>query len=131
VIKEQNGVLRVTIRELRDPMGLWQVLRAAGVPANVRFLHHDFMASTSARGLPRGCLSPPMSDEANAKLQAKIMPGIPSLKDGVVLKIRPSAIPHRIGLFLEAWVASPGTQSGRFLTMQTDLVQATPKCTGG
>jgi len=47
-----------------------------------------------------------------------------------VLNVRPSAFPRGIGLFLEAWVASPGIRSGRFLTMQTDLVQATPQCTG-
>jgi hypothetical protein len=121
----------VTIRELRDPVGLWQALRKDGVAANVRFLHHDFMATTSAHAIPKSCRAPQMSDEANAKLQEKIMPGIPSPMSGVVLKIRPLAIPHGIGLFLEAWAASPGTRSGAYLTMQTDLVQATPRCTGG
>jgi hypothetical protein len=130
VIRERHGLVKVTIRELRDPAGLQQMLRAAGVPLNVRFLHHDFMASTSTRGLPKGCLAPRMSNQANAKLQAKIMPGIPSLQDGVVVNIRPSAIPHGIGLYLKAWAASPGTQSGAFLSLQIDLVQATPQCTG-
>jgi hypothetical protein len=56
VIKERNGLLKVTIRELRDPAGLWQMLREHGV---------------------------------------------------------------------KAWTASPGA-----LSLQIDLVQATPQCTG-
>jgi hypothetical protein len=130
VIKERHGVLRVTIRELRDPVGLRQALRAAGVPANVRFLQHDFTPTTSTHDLPKGCLNPRMSDKDNAELQGKIMPGIPHLASGVVVNIRPSAIPHGIGLYLKAWAASPGTQSGAFLSLQIDLVQATPQCTG-
>jgi hypothetical protein len=130
VIKEEHGLLRVTIRELRDPVGLRQALRAAGVPANVRFLQHDFTPTTSTHDLPKGCLNPRMSDKDNAELQGKIMPGIPHLASGVVVNIRPSAIPHGIGLYLKAWAASPGTQSGAFLSLQIDLVQATPQCTG-
>jgi hypothetical protein len=130
VIKERHGLLKVTIRELRDPAGLQQMLRAAGVPVNVRFLHHDFTPTTSTRDLPKGCLNPRMSDKDNAELQGKIMPGIPHLASGVVVNIRPSAIPHGIGLYLKAWAASPGTQSGAFLSLQIDLVQATPQCTG-
>jgi hypothetical protein len=130
VIKEQHGLLRLTIRELRDPAGLQQMLRAAGVPANVRFVHHYFMASTSDRGMPKGCLKPRMSNEANAKLQGKILPIHPWPAGGVAVNIRPSAIPHGIGLYLKAWAASPGTQSGEFLSLQIDLVQATPGCTG-
>ena len=130
VVKEQHGRLKVTIRDLRDPVGLQQMLRAAGVPVNVRFLHHDFTPTTSTRDLPKGCLTPRMSDEANAKLQEKIMPGIPHPASGVVVTIRPSAIPRGIGLYLKAWVASPGTQSGAFLSMEIDLVRATHRCTG-
>jgi hypothetical protein len=130
VIKERHGLLKVTIRELRDPAGLQRMLRAAGVPANVRFLDHDFTPTTSTHDLPKGCLNPRMSDKDNAELQDKIMPGIPHLASGVVVSIRPSAIPHGIGLYLKAWAASPGTQSGASLSLQIDLVQATPQCTG-
>jgi hypothetical protein len=66
-----------------------------------------------------------MSDEANAHLQEKIMPGIPSVARGVAVSIRPSAIPRGIGLYLKAWTASPGA-----LSLQIDLVQASPQCTG-
>jgi hypothetical protein len=125
-----HGVLHVTIRELRDPAGLRQALRADGVPANVKFLRHDFTATTSTRGLPKGCLNPRMSNRANAELQAKIMPMHPMPAGGVAVNIRPAAIPHGIGLYLKAWAASPATHSGPALTLQIDLVQATPQCTG-
>jgi hypothetical protein len=130
VIKLQHGVLRVTIRELRNPAGLWSLLRADGVPANVQFLKHNFMPTTSTRDLPQGCLNPRMSDRANAELQGKIMPIDPLPVGGVAVNIRPSAIPHGIGLYLKAWAASPGTQSGAALSLQIDLVQATAQCTG-
>ena len=130
VIKLQHGVLRVTIRELRNPAGLWSLLRADGVPANVQFLKHNFMPTTSTRDLPNGCLNPRMSDQANAELQGKIMPIDPLPVGGVAVNIRPSAIPHGIGLYLKAWAASPGTQSGAALSLQIDLVQATAQCTG-
>ena len=130
VIKEKNGLLRVTIRELRDPVGLRQALREAGVPANVRFLNHNFTPTTSTRDLPKGCLNPRMSNKANAKLQGKIMPMNPLPLGGVAVNIRPSAIRHGIGLYVKAWAASPGTRSGAYLSLQIDLVQATPQCTG-
>jgi hypothetical protein len=130
VIKERHGLVKVTIRELRDPAGLQGMLRAAGVPVDVRFLHHDFIPTTSAHDLPKGCLAPRMSDAANARLQEKIMPGIPSPENGVVLKIRPSAFPHGIGLYMKAWAAGPGPQGGAYLSVQTGLVQASPQCSG-
>jgi len=130
VVKEKHGLLRLTIRELRDPAGLQQMLRAAGVPANVLFLNHHFTPTTSTRDLPKGCLNPRMSDKANAELQGRIMPMKPLPIGDVAVNIRPSAIPHGIGLYVKAWAASPGTQSGPYLDLQIDLVQATPQCTG-
>jgi hypothetical protein len=137
VAREPNGLVAVTIRELRDPAGLWRMLRADGVPANVRFLSHSFTPTTSASAIPRACHPPHMSDTANAHLQEKIMPqvgpgaGAPIPSGGaVVLTIRPSAIPRGIGLYLEAWAASSGAQTGPILSLQTDLVLVSPPCTG-
>jgi hypothetical protein len=137
VTREPNGLVAVTIRELRDPAGLWRMLRADGVPANVRFLSHPFTPTTSASAIPRSCHPPHMSDQANASLQEKIMPqagpgaGAPIPSGGaVVLIIRPAAIPPGIGLYLEAWAAGPGGQAGPVLSLQTDLVLASPSCTG-
>jgi hypothetical protein len=150
VVKEQDGVLLVTINELRDPAGLWRRLHQDGVPAHIVFRHHDFVASTTSH-VPPPCQAPRMSDEANAELQGKIMPmwpllgsparpghGHPRVSSGitkdvrpqVVLAIRPAAIPHGIGLFIEAWAASPGTRSGQYLSMQTELVLTSHSCTG-
>lgn len=129
VIKERHGLVKVTIRELRDPAGLQKTLRAAGLPANVRFVHHFFQPPNSVH-LPEGCLAPQMSDKAIAKLMAKIEPSnipVPSA-DAVIL--RSSAIPHKLGMYLKAWAPKPGTQSSASLVMETGLVQATPQCTG-
>lgn len=52
----------------------------------------------------------------------------PGLQGGIAVTIRPSAIPHGIGLYLNAWAASPGANGG--LSLQIDLVQANPQCTG-
>jgi hypothetical protein len=130
VVKEPHGVVQVTIRELRDPVGLWRMLRADHVPAYVRFLPHNFMASTSTHDLPKVCRAPRMSNEANANLQVKIMPMNPPPLGSVAINFRPAAIPPGIGVFLKAWAASPGTTNGPYLSLQVDLVQASPQCTG-
>ncbi len=51
VIKERHGLVKVTIRELRDPAGLQKTLRAAGVPANVRFV-------PTSSSIPTRCTCP-------------------------------------------------------------------------
>jgi hypothetical protein len=134
VTRHANGIINVTIRELRDPAGLQRTLRANGVPANVVFLGHSFTPTTSSTAIPQSCRAPHLSDKANADLQAKIMPQPgpfnPISPGSIVLMIRPSAIPHGIGLFIEAYAASPGSQSGQGFAMQTDLVQASQQCTG-
>ena len=71
-----------------------------------------------------------MSDKANALLQEKIMPLYPLPLKDVAINIRPKDIPDGIGLYLKAWAASPGTHNGPYLTLQADLVQASPRCTG-
>jgi hypothetical protein len=127
VTAERHGLITVTIRQLRDPSGLWQTLREHGVPANVQFLNHAFTPTTSPHAIPGSCRAPRMSDEANAKLQEKIMPGT-GPQSGVAVTIRPSAIPHGIGLYLKAWAAGPDANEG--LSLQIDLVQASRQCTG-
>jgi hypothetical protein len=132
---QRDGLIKVTIRELRDPQGLARVLRADGVPVSVRFIPHPFTGGTDNEQMPSTCHPPQMSDKANAHLQAKIMPYVPPRADkngnpGLALHIRPSAIPQGIGLSIAAWVAAPGTRNGAYLDLQADLVRASPRCTG-
>ncbi len=129
VVKERHGLIRVTIRQLRDPAGLQQTLRADGIPANVRFVHRFFQPPASVH-LPKGCLAPDLSSEAIAKLERKLIPSnVPVPSDDAVI-LRPSAIPHGIGLSMKAWAPNPGVQSAASLSIEMDLVQATPQCTG-
>jgi len=130
VIKERHGLVKVTIRELRDPAGLQETLRAAGVPANVRFVHHFFQPPNSVH-LPKGCLAPRMPRQASIKLLERIeADNVRYVPSGVAVLLRPSVIPHGLGVYLKAWAPKPGRQSFASLSMQTDLVQATPQCTG-
>jgi hypothetical protein len=128
VVKERHGLIKVTIRQLRDPAGLEQTLRADGVPAHVRFVHRFFQASAAVH-LPKGCLAPHLSGKAIAKLDEKLIPNVYVPNDEAVI-LRPSAIPHGIGLSLKAWAPKPGTRSAASLSMEIDPVQATPQCTG-
>jgi len=146
-----GGVLVVTISELRDPSGLAALLRSYGVPARLEFPGYNFIPTTSLRVIPRSCKSPNMSPRAYSELQTKILPprwawmhikrtrvgphsyifklppgGFASLES---FAIQPSAIPAGIGLFIEAWAAQPG-QTGTQLDRNTDLVEASPQCTG-
>jgi hypothetical protein len=128
VVKEPHGLLKVTIRQLRNPAGLQRALRADGVPADVRFVHHFFQPANS-NDVPKGCLPPHLSSQAIAKVDEKLIPNI-NVPEADAAIIRPSALPHGIGLYLKAWAPNPGTRPGISLSMEINLVQATPHCTG-
>jgi hypothetical protein len=129
VVKERHGLIKVTIRQLRDPAGLERTLRADGVPANVRFVHRFFQAS-SAVHLPKGCQAPHLSAEAIAKLDRELIPSNVIVPNADAVIFRRSAIKHGLGLSLKAWAPKPGTHPAATLSMEMDLVQATPQCTG-
>jgi hypothetical protein len=128
VVKERHGLIKVTIRQLRDPAGLERTLRADGVPAHVRFVHRFFQPSNSNE-VPKGCLPPHLSSQAMAKVDEKLIPNV-TVPEADAAIIRPSALPHGIGLYLKAWAPNPGTRSAATLSMEINLVQATPRCTG-
>jgi hypothetical protein len=123
VVKGPNQTISILIRQLRDPAGMQRTLRADGVPAVVAF-QGGILSDTPP--LPRGCQNPPMSDEANAKLQSKILGPAPGMNVGskVALTIHTAEIPKGIGLNLT--VQASGTSWGWSL----GLVLATPACTG-
>jgi hypothetical protein len=141
----------VTIRELRDPAGLAALLRSHGVPARLDFPGYNFTPTTSLSVIPRSCKSPNLSDKAYSELTTKILPPPPTWrfawlhihptrvgknsyefrlpKGGVASLESFAAIPPGIGLFIEAWTGQPG-HAGTQLDRATDLVEATPQCTG-
>jgi hypothetical protein len=129
VTPERHGLIKVTIRQLRDPAGLQRTLRAAGVLANVRFTHHFFQGPSTH--LPQGCSEPRLPHHAIIKLLENIeADNVPYVPAGVAFFLRPSVIPHGLGLYLKAWAPQPGTRSAASLSIATDLIQATPQCTG-
>ncbi len=160
VQRAPGGLVIVTIRDLRDPSGLAALLRRYGVPARLEFPGHDFTPTTSLSVLPRGCKSPNLSNRAYGQLAMKIDPPPPvwrhlrlhyvkgphgrigygefrrppgGLAARGVFAIRPSAIPPGIGLFIEAWAnphAIPPGGSGDVLSINSDLVDTSPQCTG-
>jgi len=86
-----GGQVIVTIRQLRDPAGLQQTLRAHGVPATVRFTNHN----------PPDCLYYPLSPAQGFRLQARIFPRATSGQAGTTaFTINTPAIPPRIGLWI-------------------------------
>lgn len=135
VARRPDGVLRIYMRQLRDPAGLRALLRKDGVPSKIEFVHHPIQATTSQDVIPRSCKPLRLTDEANTKLQEKIFPfvGTPPNKAGVsnevpwILAIRPSAIPAGVGMFWQVWLVKGA--SGPFV-WNLDLVQTGPRCTG-
>jgi hypothetical protein len=133
VTKQTDGIVKVTIQDVRDAGGLQETLRADGIPVTVNFPGHDFEPSTAGPPLPASCQAVTMSDAQNAHLQERIlpMPKLGGLKptDAVIL-IKPAAIPPGIGLSIEAWAAPAGTLNALTASVDTNLVQASPACTG-
>jgi hypothetical protein len=72
VTKNPDGLVTVNLRELRDPAGLQRTLAADGVPASVVFQSRNFNGTTGY--VPPACQAPNLTPEANAHLQAEIMP---------------------------------------------------------
>ncbi len=94
--------MAVTIRELRDPAGLQDSLRAAGVPATVRFSNQN----------PPACLYYPGPQARLSRLTREIFPdtGAAQIQNGAAFDIETSALPHDAGLWIN--VDAPQTGSG-------------------
>jgi hypothetical protein len=120
-----GGAVEVTVRQLQNAAGLQRALRAAGVPAQVAF---QVGQPSDSPPLPADCKNVTMPDEANAKLQGKILgpPMPPAGGEGIALTLYPQQIPTGIGIYLAIRSGSDSHSWGWGL----DLVQASPACTG-
>jgi hypothetical protein len=123
VTEGPDHTVTIQIRELRDPAGMQRTLRADGVPAHVAF-QGGVLSDTPP--LPRRCLDTSLSDEANARLQGKILGNsfMPEVRDGIALVIHANEIPKGIGLNLTVQSGSNGWG------WSLGLVRASPECTG-
>ena len=110
VVKQADGTVSVTIRELRDPAGLQEKLRADGVPASVTFF---------GQSAPRSCQGYP-ADTAliNRVFTVRHAGRFP------VMIIHPSALPDGAGVQI-----NPPVQQ-HTIRVAIGLVQASPQCTG-
>jgi hypothetical protein len=123
VTTEPGGELAVTIRELRDPVGLQRQLRTDGVPATVRFTGQT----------PRRCLYYPLSPRQGSRLQARIFAQTRNTSGQTAFTINTTAIPARIGLWItvsppRGRAAQDGQRSTYFAAAWT-LVYASGHCT--
>ena len=121
VITKPGGQLSVTIRELRDPVGLQRRLRADGVPATVRFTSQP----------PRPCQYYRLPLHQIFRLLSRIFHDSASPRGQTAFTINPSAIPARIGLWINV---SPPAQHGpgsADFSADWALVYASGRCPSG
>jgi hypothetical protein len=107
VVKQADGNVHVTIRELRNPSGLQAKLRADGVPASVTFSGHK----------NRSC----RVDTGGANIRRVFTTAGPSPRDYVTV-IHPPALPAGIGVQISTFRS--------VALIEIELVRASPQCTG-
>ena len=112
-VKQPDGNIDVTIRQLRDPVGLQGTLRRDGLPAVVDF---------NGQPNPACQLYPAISRALALRI---VQPQRPGARTGAtVLIIHPSALPSAAGVQIVT------TVSQRHTHVNIDLVYASPQCTG-
>jgi hypothetical protein len=121
VVKQADGGIRVTVRELRHPARLQHKLRADGVPASVTFTNHQNPACHAFRYSG--------SKAQRRHLLNKVFTS-PRRGDYNIIVIHPAALPSHAGVLIS--VRFHNYQPGRKGTfeLQEGLVQTSPKCTG-
>jgi hypothetical protein len=123
VVKQADGNVRVTLRDLRDPAGLQGKLRADGVPVSVTFLGQPDPACQ---------MYPPAVQMAHfpAVVEVPAFP-FPTTPGGTIVVIHPSALPRHAGLHLVARFApDPHHGAGTLVAVGGLLVHASQQCTG-
>jgi hypothetical protein len=130
-----DGVLRIYVRQMRDPAGLQAMLRRDGVAARLEFVHHRILATTSPGIIPHSCRNLSMSDVAQTNLVDKAFPPNETRpnKEGIsrqepwILAVRPSALPAGVGMFWQVWLPGKAPMPAVWNLV---LVQASKRCTG-
>jgi hypothetical protein len=108
-VTRQDGNIYITVRELRDPAGLQNTLRADGVPASVTFYGQQ---NPSCQGYP-----------ASQALISRVFPS-PAPPPRPRVAIDPAALPGGVGVQLDGNFGPHG------IGMGAALVQASQQCTG-
>ena len=123
VVKQADGNVRVTLRDLRDPAGLQSKLRADGVPVSVTF---DGQPDPACRMLPFAV----QLAHFPAVVEVPAWP-LPTAPGGTIVIIHPSALPRHAGLHLVARFApDPHHGAGKLVAVGGLLVHASQQCTG-
>jgi len=140
VTKQAGGIIRVTIRELRNPAGLQSKLRADGVPASVTLIGQENPS----------CQRYPASPGLLHKVITRTFEVLPTPHQGppasmpdqplslvVVMLIHPSALPSGTGVqlattftLLPPVVANGGVGNVAHGDVEQGLVYASAQCTG-
>src|SRR5262249_18578778 len=116
VVKQSDGTVKVTIRQLHDPTGLQQTLRADGIPASITFF----------RNYNQACRNYPNPSE---RLTQRVIHPREYGQSNVVIVLHPSALPDQAGVEIGVGHAKlPGGKKG--FAFGYSLVQASPQCTG-
>ena len=121
VVKQADGDIRVTVRELRDPAGLQRTLRADGVPASVTFIGQP---NPACHGYPgRG------DQSQRRQLLKRVYTPLPGNDNVKVVVIHPSGLPAGGGVLIAAGFPSQAPHAGS-VALTLGLLQASPQCTG-
>ena len=133
VVRQADGDVSVTIRELKDPAGLQRTLRADGVPASVTLVNQQNPSCQPyPGGTPRQGVTPllkrvfplPYENLSLAPPPAQATQGpSPTPPSSSIVVIDPSALPGHAGVQIGV---SP---NGRALLLP-QVVYASPQCTG-
>jgi hypothetical protein len=109
VVKQADGTVSVTIRELSDPAGLQRKLRAEDIPANVTFFGQ----------MPRACQRYPAgAAQITRVFTQRQVGGFP------VMVIHPAALPAGAGVAISPPASQP------IVKVAIGLIHTSPRCTG-
>jgi hypothetical protein len=111
VVKQTDGAVEVSIRELRNPNGLQRALRDDGVPASIIF-------GNAPNAQPNPCQSYGHPDLLQ-KVVTLTAPEQPQ-QNAIAMTIQPAALPSTTGIQIITNQANVGVH----------LVAASPACTG-